>query len=238
MIGLISDVGKRRPVNEDYADYHETDEYKLFIVADGMGGHNAGEIASKLATEIILEYIKDNWDTFKEDCILENAIKASNKKVLSVSNKDEEFKGMGTTIAACLITELHIYVANVGDSACFMLEEQKLIKVTKDHSLVQELLDSGSITEEEASTHPRKNIITRAVGAYEEVMVDIFKLPKVMKNKYLLCSDGLLNEVTNDEIEDILNNYDNEEAAKQLVTLANEREGRDNITVLVFGGEL
>jgi protein phosphatase len=238
MIGLISDVGKRRPVNEDYADYHETDEYKLFIVADGMGGHNAGEIASKLATEIILEYIKDNWNTFKEDCILENAIKASNKKVLSVSNKDEEFKGMGTTIAACLITESHIYVANVGDSACFMLEEQKLIKVTKDHSLVQELLDSGSITEEEASTHPRKNIITRAVGAYEEVMVDIFKLPKVMKNKYLLCSDGLLNEVTNDEIEDILNNYDNEEAAKQLVTLANEREGRDNITVLVFGGEL
>lgn len=238
MIGLISDVGKRRPVNEDYADYHETDEYKLFIVADGMGGHNAGEIASKLATEIILEYIKDNWNTFKEDCILENAIKASNKKVLSVSNKDEEFKGMGTTIAACLITESDIYVANVGDSACFMLEEQKLIKVTKDHSLVQELLDSGSITEEEASTHPRKNIITRAVGAYEEVMVDIFKLPKVMKNKYLLCSDGLLNEVTNDEIEDILNNYDNEEAAKQLVTLANEREGRDNITVLVFGGEL
>lgn len=238
MIGLISDVGKRRPVNEDYADYHETDEYKLFIVADGMGGHNAGEIASKLATEIILEYIKDNWNTFKEDCILENAIKASNKKVLSVSNKDEEFKGMGTTIAACLITESDIYVANVGDSACFMLEEQKLIKVTKDHSLVQELLDSGSITEEEASTHPRKNIITRAVGAYEEVMVDIFKLPKVMKNKYLLCSDGLLNEVTNDEIENILNNYDNEEAAKQLVTLANEREGRDNITVLVFGGEL
>lgn len=238
MIGLISDVGKRRPVNEDYADYHETDEYKLFIVADGMGGHNAGEIASKLATEIILEYIKDNWDTFKEACILENAIKASNKKVFSVSNKDEEFKGMGTTIAACLITESDIYVANVGDSACFMLENQKLIKVTKDHSLVQELLDSGSITEEEASTHPRKNIITRAVGAYEEVMVDIFKLPKVMKNKYLLCSDGLLNEVTNDEIENILNNYDNEEAAKQLVTLANEREGRDNITVLVFGGEL
>lgn len=238
MIGLISDVGKRRPVNEDYADYHETDEYKLFIVADGMGGHNAGEIASKLATEIILEYIKDNWDTFKEDCILENAIKASNKKVFSVSNKDEEFKGMGTTIAACLITESDIYVANVGDSACFMLENQKLIKVTKDHSLVQELLDSGSTTEEEASTHPRKNIITRAVGAYEEVMVDIFKLPKVMKNKYLLCSDGLLNEVTNDEIENILNNYDNEEAAKQLVTLANEREGRDNITVLVFGGEL
>jgi protein phosphatase len=238
MIGLISDVGKRRPVNEDYADYHETDEYKLFIVADGMGGHNAGEIASKLATEIILEYIKDNWDAFKEDCILENAIKASNKKVFSVSNKDEEFKGMGTTIAACLITESDIYVANVGDSGCFMLEDQKLIKVTKDHSLVQELLDSGSITEEEASTHPRKNIITRAVGAYEEVMVDIFKLPKVMKNKYLLCSDGLLNEVTNDEIEDILNNYDNEEAAKQLVTLANEREGRDNITVLVFGGEL
>lgn len=238
MIGLISDVGKRRPVNEDYADYHETDEYKLFIVADGMGGHNAGEIASKLATEIILEYIKDNWNTFKEDCILENAIKASNKKVFSVSNKDEEFKGMGTTIAACLVTESDIYVANVGDSACFMLETHKLIKVTKDHSLVQELLDSGSITEEEASTHPRKNIITRAVGAYEEVMVDIFKLPKVMKNKYLLCSDGLLNEVTNDEIEDILNNYDNEEAAKQLVTLANEREGRDNITVLVFGGEL
>lgn len=238
MIGLISDVGKRRPVNEDYADYYETDEYKLFIVADGMGGHNAGEIASKLATEIILEYIKDNWDTFKEDCILENAIKASNKKVFSVSNKDEEFKGMGTTIAACLITESNLYVANVGDSACFMLEDHKLIKVTKDHSLVQELLDSGSITEEEASTHPRKNIITRAVGAYEEVMVDIFKLPKVMKNKYLLCSDGLLNEVTNDEIEDILNNYDNEEGAKQLVTLANEREGRDNITVLVFGGEL
>lgn len=238
MIGLISDVGKRRTVNEDYADYHETDEYKLFIVADGMGGHNAGEIASKLATEITLEYIKDNWDTFKEDCILENAIKASNKKVFSASNKDEEFKGMGTTMAACLVTESCIYVANVGDSACFMLKDKKLIKITKDHSLVQELLDSGGITEEEALTHPRKNIITRAVGAYEDVEVDVFKLPKDMENKYLLCSDGLIDEVTNDEIENVLKNCDNEEAAKQLVTLANEREGRDNITVLVFGGEL
>lgn len=238
MIGLISDAGKRRIVNEDYADYYETEDYRLFIVADGMGGHNAGEIASKLATEAVLEYIEDNWDTFKEERILDNAIKAANKKVFNASNGDEEFKGMGTTIAACLITKSHIYVANVGDSACFMLKDHKLIKITKDHSLVQELLDSGGITEEEALTHPRKNIITRAVGAYEQVEVDIFKLPKEMENKYLLCSDGLIDEVTNDEIENILKNCDNEEAAKQLVTLANEREGRDNITVLVFGGEL
>ena len=238
MIGLISDKGKKRMLNEDYADYYVTDEYELFVLADGMGGHNAGEVASKLAADTILEYIKENWNTFKEDNILLRAIKVANKKVFDLSNINEELRGMGTTVAACLITDSKTYVANVGDSACFILTDGELTKITKDHSLVQELLDSGTITEDEALTHPRKNIITRAIGAYEDVEVDIFKLPNIKESKYILCSDGLLNEVTKDEIQHILKIYDNEEAAKQLVILANEREGRDNITVLVFGGEL
>lgn len=238
MIGLISDIGKKRMINEDYANYYVTEDYELFIVADGMGGHNAGEVASKMATETVMEYIKENWNIFKEENILQKAIITANKKVFEYSNTREELKGMGTTITTCLITDSKVYIANVGDSAGFTFRDDELIKITKDHSLVQELLDSGSITEEEAFTHPRKNIITRAIGAYEDVEVDVFKLPNNNMTKYLLCSDGLLNEVTKEEIAHILRNYNNEEAAKQLVILANEREGRDNITVLVFGGEL
>ncbi|MDD7793744.1 Stp1/IreP family PP2C-type Ser/Thr phosphatase [Clostridium sp. 'White wine YQ'] len=237
MIGVISDVGKKRMINEDCADYLISPNYELYIVADGMGGHNAGEVASKIAVDVIKEYIKENWNNYSDGILLKDAILKANKKVLEYSSNSVELNGMGTTVTACLVLGGYTYIANVGDSACFILEDEKLVKITKDHSLVQELLDSGSITEEEAMNHPRKNVITRAVGAYEVLEVDIFKLPDRKGIKFLICSDGLLNEVSKEEITNVLISYNNEEAAKQLVILANEREGRDNITVLVFGGE-
>ncbi|MBL4930828.1 Stp1/IreP family PP2C-type Ser/Thr phosphatase [Clostridium paridis] len=237
MIGVISDVGKKRMINEDYADYFISPNYELYIVADGMGGHNAGEVASKIAVDVIKEYIKENWNNHSDGMLLKDAILAANKKILEYASNNVELSGMGTTVTACLVLGGYTYIANVGDSACFVLENEQLVKITKDHSLVQELLDSGSITEEEARNHPRKNVITRAVGAYEVLEVDIFKLPDRKENKFLICSDGLLNEVNKEEITNVLISYNNEEAAKQLVILANEREGRDNITVLVFGGE-
>lgn len=238
MVGLISDIGKKRVLNEDYAEYIISEGYSLFIVADGMGGHNAGEVASKLAVDSVIKYFDDNWNSSNAEEVLGKAVKYSNKKVFNYSRYSGKLKGMGTTITLALATPLRIYVANVGDSSCFLLKEDKLIKVTRDHSLVQELLDIGSITEEEATNHPKKNIITRAIGIYEDVDVDIYTLPNFSVDKYILCSDGLTNEVTLEEIAYFLRKYNNEEAAKQLVTLANKREGRDNITVLVFGGEL
>ncbi|MEQ8196402.1 MAG: Stp1/IreP family PP2C-type Ser/Thr phosphatase [Clostridiaceae bacterium] len=237
MIGFISDMGKKRGLNEDYVDYLLSDEFQLYIVADGMGGHNAGEVASRMAVETVKGFIGDNWNKYDCETLLRYAIEEANKRIIDHAGSNITLMGMGTTIIAALAAGSTVYVANVGDSAGFLLKEGEISKITKDHSLVQELVDIGSITEEEALTHPRRNIITRAIGASENLEADIFKIPNKKENKFLLCSDGLINEVSKDEIREILMKYNNKDAAEQLVLLANEREGRDNITVLVFGGE-
>lgn len=237
MIGFISDMGKKRGINEDYVDYLLSDEFQLYIVADGMGGHNAGEVASRMAVETVKGFISDNWNKYDCETLLRYAIAEANKRIIDHAGGNITLMGMGTTIIAALAAGSTVYVANVGDSAGFLLKEGEISKITKDHSLVQELVDIGSITEEEALTHPRRNIITRAIGASENLEADIFKIPNKKENKFLLCSDGLINEVSKDEIRDVLMKYNNRDAAEKLVLLANEREGRDNITVLVFGGE-
>lgn len=238
MVGIRSDVGVVRSLNEDYAAYIEEEDYKLYVVADGMGGHNAGEVASEMAVNAVKLYVKDNYKRDGSN-VLENAILFANEKIYDKARCGSEYKGMGTTLVAALVYEDNVIVANVGDSSCFGIIGNDIIKITKDHSLVQELIDSGSITEEEGRNHPKKNIITRALGTNNVVKVDIFKIDINTYDKYLLCTDGLSNEVLKEELlVEISEVNDYNTACDKLVLLAKNRGGRDNITVLLFGGEV
>lgn len=237
MVGMLSDVGNYRTLNEDSIKVYSDDKIAIYLVADGMGGHNAGEIASRLAVEKIIEYIKQSMDYDNLGSILKEAICYANSEIFNAAKSEENLYGMGTTITSCIVSNENLIVANVGDSSCYVLQGTSLIKITKDHSLVQQLIDNGSITEEEALKHPNRNIITRALGTSENVEVDIFYLDMRKVDKVLLCSDGLTNEVTKKEMEEILFKYDNQASCDKLVKLSKEKGGRDNISVIVFGGE-
>lgn len=237
MLGLKSDVGCKRKLNEDFLGYSLNDEYSLYILCDGMGGHNAGEVASELAVSVIKDFVKNNIETLKKD-VLGKAIGEANNKICELSSSSEILSGMGTTVVAALIYEDNILIANVGDSVCFGINSEKINKLTKDHSLVQQLVDAGTISEVQARNHPNKNIITRALGTSNEVVVDIFEFNKGEYDKYLLCSDGLTNEISEYEIFDILKEESDYTAScDKLVELAKDHGGRDNITVILFGGE-
>jgi protein phosphatase len=239
MVGYLSDIGMVRTLNEDYVYYLEEEDYKIYVVADGMGGHNAGEVASKMAAEGIVEFVTLNYNSKNNEEILKEAIEKVNRDIYHYSTQESDLKGMGTTITACFVTQKNVIVANVGDSSCFGIKGDALVKITKDHSLVQELLDLGTITEDEAYNHPKKNIITRAVGTSDSVDVDVFVIDKDVYNIYLLCSDGLTNEITNDEIMSIVSeNKRLIDVCPKLVNLAKYKGGRDNITVLLFEGEV
>lgn len=238
MVGVLSDVGNYRPINEDSVGYYVDNNIGIYVIADGMGGHNAGEVASKLAVNTIIEYFKKHID-FKELKIeLENAIRHANEKIYELSKENNKMDGMGTTVTACLTRGKEAVIANVGDSSCYVIhKDDKIKKITKDHSLVQQLLDNGSITEEEALCHPNKNIITRALGTYATVEVDTFTLDLNNIEKLILCSDGLTNDVTPREMYDIIIKNSNEESCRLLVELSKKKGGRDNISVIVFEGE-
>lgn len=239
MVGIVSDIGNVRKLNEDYADYYENEDIRFYVVADGMGGHNAGEVASKIAVEATVEYIKKKKDIKENEMgsLLEDAVKCANEKIYNKSKDSEKLSGMGTTITACLIKNNNMVVANVGDSSCFSITKDGIKKITKDHSLVQQLVDTGTITEEEAMTHPNKNIITRALGTGEFVDVDIFNINLTESYKCVLSTDGLTNGVTTKEIYDIVIKNDNNVACMKLVELSKIKGSRDNISVIVFGGE-
>lgn len=237
MVGMLSHVGKVRKINEDSLGVYENSQIKLYIVSDGMGGHNAGEIASKLAVDSILEFVKNSDVEEDLEKLLADAIKDSNEKIFEVSKSNNSLNGMGTTVTTCLINNGKMAVANVGDSRCYVITSEGIKQVTKDHSLVQELVDSGSITQEEAEVHPNKNIITRSLGTSPKVEVDTFLLDLSTIFKVVICSDGLSNSVSSTEMLSIIRSKDNEGACKELVDLSNERGGRDNITVIVFEGE-
>jgi len=238
MIGVLSDVGNVRKTNEDSVGYFESGDFDIYAVADGMGGHNAGEVASQLAIKVIMEYIKKNHNGLNLKEVLSDGIKYANKEIYDLSIQNDSLKGMGTTITICFKKQNEMVVANVGDSSCFVIDNNKeLLKVTRDHSLVQQLLDNGSITEENARTHPNKNIITRALGTNELVEVDLFDVDLTNIIKCILCTDGLSNDVTYSEMYDIIIENDNESSCKLLVDLSKSKGGRDNISVIVFEGE-
>jgi serine/threonine protein phosphatase PrpC len=236
LIGALSDIGNFRKINEDFLGYHIDENKEIYIMADGMGGHNAGEVASQTVVESTINFLKDMDNICDPVFTLREAILFANKKVYDLALNSTGLSGMGTTVTAVLKMNKNVYIANVGDSSCFIIKDGGIKKITKDHSLVQELIDEGSITEEEGRKHPNKNIITRAVGTSERLLVDVFELLNEKIEKIILCTDGLSNEVSAEEMLNLIKIKDNVTASEELVNLAKLRGGRDNISLMIFEG--
>ncbi|WP_347860637.1 Stp1/IreP family PP2C-type Ser/Thr phosphatase [Salimicrobium sp. PL1-032A] len=237
---FFTDTGKLRPHNEDdgAAVEHPNGGAWLLIVADGMGGHRAGDVASKMAVEHVKDafYEKTSFDVPEDiEAWLAEHMQRVNESILSYASVNEECRGMGTTVVATICTSSFIVVANIGDSRCYIADINGFRQVTNDHSLVNELVRSGQISEEEADDHPRKNVLLQAVGTEKNVSPDLHSLVPEGKVRVMLCSDGLTNKVDDKELAE-LSDFHNEETsmAKRWITLANERGGEDNISIAMF----
>lgn len=232
----ITDIGKRREMNQDYLYTSEEpvgNLPNLFIVADGMGGHNAGDYASKYTVDTIVDTIRQSKFT-EPVAIIEQAVQKANSNLIEQSNENEDMKGMGTTIVLLTIFDSHLYIANVGDSRLYVVN-QEIRQITKDHSLVEEMVRMGEMDKEVAKDHPDKNIITRAIGATIDVSIDFFELEISEEDNILMCSDGLTNMIEDEDIRDIIRGQrDIAEKAQKLVETANRNGGKDNITVVVI----
>ena len=240
MIGFAkTDIGKAREINQDYYSIPKTEDHlQLFILADGMGGYNGGEVASSLATEATKSYIENNFNQIEhtKESILElikNAIEYANMVVFEKSKSVPELDGMGTTLDICFIYNNKIYIGHVGDSRVYRIRGGLIRKLTKDHSYVQQLVEDGKITREEANHHPKKNMLTKALGCTAYVEPDIRARNLEAGDILVMCSDGLTNMVEEKEIYQIVKENP-ETAPKILVDLANEAGGYDNITVITI----
>lgn len=233
----MTDVGKRRQLNQDYVYTSENpvgNLPNLFLVADGMGGHNAGDYASRYTVETIVSEIAKSYEK-NPVRILKKAIETANAHIREKSLETEEMAGMGTTIVAASCLENRLQVANVGDSRLYVIHEQKITQITRDHSLVEEMVRMGGIDRESARNHPDKNIITRAVGAQDTVEIDFFQLELYAGDMILMCTDGLTNMLEDEEIRMILGGQrDIVEMAESLILAANNNGGKDNIAVILI----
>ncbi len=233
----ITDKGRTRNTNQDYVFCEENavgSFPNLFIVADGMGGHNAGDTASRMCVEEVVSQIEQSTKVTPIG-IFEQAVAAANEKVFQASLSDKALKGMGTTIVATVVFGDTAYIVNVGDSRLYVYKNT-FRQVTIDHSLVEEMVQSGKLHKEDMRTHPNKNIITRALGTNSEVKADCFEIEVDEGDVLLLCSDGLSNMLEDETIERIIksNRENMSEAGKQLVQEANEAGGKDNISVVLI----
>ena len=230
-----TDVGIKRNMNQDFvyaSDQPVGNLHNLFIVADGMGGHAAGDYASRCAVETFIDFI-ENTNRRKIISILDGAVQEANLAVFRKSMEDKSMAGMGTTLVAATVWNGCLYVANVGDSRLYLLEDT-IEQITKDHSLVEEMVRGGQLTKEAARTHPEKNVITRAIGMKDKIRADFFDVDLVKGDTFLLCSDGLTNMVTDQEIWRIVHRASSlEEAGKKLIDEANANGGSDNISVIL-----
>ncbi|WP_373216056.1 Stp1/IreP family PP2C-type Ser/Thr phosphatase [Ruminococcus sp. 5_1_39BFAA] len=231
-----TDVGQKRKMNQDYVFVSREpvgNLPNLFAVADGMGGHNAGDYASSHAVQILVDEIRKDAD-YNPIKVIRHAIETANTEIIDQAQKDEKLRGMGTTMVVATIVGHYAYVANVGDSRLYVIQKQ-IQQVTKDHSLVQEMVRLGEIDAEEARNHPDKNIITRALGAEKTVDVDFFDMKLEPGSTVLMCSDGLSNMVEDKKIEEIILNPDEDILWKgtTLVQEANRNGGKDNIAIIL-----
>ncbi len=232
----MTDTGIRREMNQDYLFACDTpvgNLPNLYIVADGMGGHKAGEYASRYTVERVTASVARS--TGEEPVtILNEAIEKANEILIEESKEDESKRGMGTTIVAATMIGHKLIVANVGDSRLYVIDDG-IHQITKDHSLVEEMVRLGEMNEEQAKAHPDKNIITRAVGAAAKVEVDFFEVELKDGDSVLLCSDGLTNMVDNEDIYRIISdNEDVEKEVRTLIETANQNGGKDNITAIII----
>lgn len=231
----ITDIGKRRSANQDYvyaSDQPVGNLPNLMIVADGMGGHNAGDLASRYTVESMLEYIKSASEK-RPIPLISAAIHHANELVIEKARSDKKLEGMGTTVVAATVKDGYLYVANVGDSRLYLID-QEIEQITRDHSLVEEMIRIGELQRKDARSHPDRNVITRAIGVRTPVRIDFFDVKLEEGDRILLCSDGLTTMVEDEEILRIVKKSSApKEAAQHLVTEANKNGGKDNISVIV-----
>lgn len=243
--GLLTDRGIVRKKNEDYVDNFKVSENgHLFVLADGMGGHTKGDVASETAVTTVIEYFKkhiavieklykaEDVDKVKE--FFKRAIANANEKVYQLSQREEK-GSMGTTLVMTYVMQDKALIANVGDSRVYLHRQEELSQLTTDHSYVQELVKMGVITREEAKSHERKNLVTRAIGSSAEIQVDFYDLDLQKRDVLLMCSDGLSNLVDEKEIEEVLSaRYLPLFSCEKLIAVAKQRGGYDNISSILI----
>lgn len=231
-----SDRGLKRDENQDsfYTGFL-SDNSAFAVVCDGMGGVGGGSVASSVAVEEIVKYINNSYSRKMNRnsvlSLMKNALISANMKVYEMSKETSELSGMGTTAVILIVRNSFALVCHVGDSRAYLIND-KITQITRDHSVVQDLLENGKLTPDEAKAHPRKNVITRALGAEKEVVPDLTELSIDVGDTVLVCSDGLTNFVDEDDIADIFENNDISAVAGKLVDTANQNGGGDNITVV------
>lgn len=235
----MTDVGKKRTTNQDYV-YASKEAIgnlpNLFIVADGMGGHRAGDLASRYTVETFIEDVK-NSDEINPISIIESAIRTANRALMEKASESEEYEGMGTTLVVATVVDRSIYIANVGDSRLYLVNNE-IQQITRDHSLVEEMISLGELDKESARLHEKKNIITRAVGADADLIADFFEVEYSAGDIILMCSDGLSNMIEDKNIKNIINEgTDLSDIAHKLIEVANNNGGKDNIAVVLVEPE-
>lgn len=231
----ITDKGRLRQLNEDFIYVGD----KIFIVADGMGGHQAGEIASKMAVEQIKEYLYQQLNHTEDEeqiiDLIKEAIKHSNDSIRRYSLEHEQCEGMGTTVVICMMHLNKAFIANIGDSRAYLIRNKEMVQITRDHSLINEMIERGQLSKEQAKNHPQKNYITRALGTDDTVEIDFYKVDIQGEDMLLLCTDGLSGVLEDEAILDlIIHTNDREKMAEALVNKANELGGPDNISIIII----
>lgn len=229
-----TDIGRMRDFNQDaFENMVLSEKAVLSVVCDGMGGANAGDVASKMAAELITEYVKKSYtegmDGFTIEKLLRGAVSTANIEIYDLSVKKEEYTGMGTTVVAALIVDDTAHIVHVGDSRAYLINDE-ITQITRDHSVVQSLIEKGELTKDEARVYPHKNVITRAVGTKEEIQCDYNEVD-ISGSKLLICTDGLSGMLTDEEILSAVNTVADEEVTRKLIELANSKVSADNITV-------
>ena len=232
----VSDRGRKRPSNEDSFGFSV--EHGVYVVCDGMGGAAAGEIASSLAVDEVLRRLSDRTQTETMPDVAEQALAAANEVIFSHSERNNKLSGMGTTLVGLVVEERRVWVLNIGDSRCYRLRKSRLEQVTLDHSLVEEQVRLGRMTHSEALRSPLRNVITRALGTQNQVTPDIFELEAEAGDLFMLSSDGLTRELSDQEIElmlgaDVSGESSLSELCGRLVEAAKKAGGHDNITCLL-----
>lgn len=232
----VTDVGKKRPMNQDYV-YCSLKPVgnlpNLFIVADGMGGHKAGDMASRFTVDTFVDLVSESCEK-DPITLMDSTIKIVNTRLLDKAKESMDYEGMGTTLVVATVIDDILYVANVGDSRLYLVNDE-LRQITRDHSLVEEMISMGELERKDARTHEKKNIITRAIGGQSSVMADFFPVDIKVGDKVVMCSDGLCNMVDDDIIKKVVkDNNDIEQAATKLVQMANDNGGKDNISIIII----
>lgn len=235
-----SDIGKARDMNEDFFYISsDTEPLKLYILADGMGGYQGGEIASKLATLSVKSYIESNFSkidyTNKEEILklIQSSIEYANMVVYEKAKENEELTNMGTTLEVCIIYNNKAFIGHIGDSRIYRIRKDIMRKITQDHSYVQKLVKDGTITKEEAINHPKKNMLIKALGCTPYVEPDVMVKGFLKDDIIVICSDGLTNMLSEEEIYTTVTK-DIDKSSDELINKANERGGHDNITVIIM----